>query len=995
MKRCQLFNYLIASVTLGLSMVLFPQNAMAQKSTSTVLTGTVFEAGSGETMPGVSCVVSGTATGTVTDLEGNFKLEMPKKKNHEGKPVIISFSCLGFETQEFQWNGQKEIKVYLVESSEFLDDVVVVGYGTQKKSDITGAVGSVSRDRINNTVATDIANIIQGAVPGLNVMATTAGADPSGQTELMLIRGRNSISASNSPLIILDGAPYYGSINDINSSDLESIEILKDASSAAIYGSRASNGVILINTKQGQVGKTTVSYDGLYGIVTLANFPHIMDGNEYYEYKKGWNDDDDNPDSVLSESEAEVFNDGSWKDWTWQGLLTRRGFSTRHNISVTGGTKAVKYNISANYLNNKGTIINDQYQKAQLRTNLTANITDWLSYTTNTMLTWSDGSGDTPNFTDVFNKSPLMRPFNPDGSINIVPDYSNEKRYNPIECLLYDDSEFSYKVFTSNSLNARIAKGLTYRLSTSIQYFFSEHDQYKGLNTGAMKSYNGYASISEKKKSSYSIENILNWKRNFGKHEIFLTAVYSFEGFQSLTNNLEGYDFTNDLLSYNAIAQAKLLTPFRSEASTNLISQMLRANYDYDSRYLFTATVRRDGYSGFGSNNKWGIFPSVAVGWNIANEPFFSKAKEVMNIFKLRLSWGKNGNQAISAYQTISTLGSGDYLNGSSLAVGYVPETLGSNDLSWETTESLNAGLDFAFLKSRINGEINAYVNNTSDLLLKRSISSVNGLTSIYQNIGQTKNEGIELSVTSVNINTSKFSWKTTLNAALIRTRIVDIYGDRRDDIDNKWFIGYPIKVNYDYYITGVWQLDEANLANKYGAQPGYAKYDDLNGNGEYDSDDRQVIGSPEPNFTWSLNNQFNYGPFELSAFIYGATGMVKYNPFYAKNILVPHNYWTPDNPTNDYWSKEDGNANQYIASKTVTPGKYEKADFWRIKDITLSYKLPSRITSKAGISNFKIYFSAKNPWTFTEYTGMDPELDEQRAKPVQREYLFGINLSF
>lgn len=995
MKRCLLSNYLIALMAILVSTAFFPQRAMAQKSSAAVLTGTVYEAGSDVTLPGVSCTINGTAAGTVTDMDGNFRLEMPRKKNLEGNSVVISFSCIGFETQEVQWNGQKEMKIYLAESSEFLDDVVVVGYGTQKKSDITGSVGSVSRDRINNTVATDISNIIQGAVPGLNVMATTAGADPSGQTELMLVRGRNSISASNSPLIILDGAPYYGNISDINSADLESIEILKDASSAAIYGSRASNGVILITTRQGSVGKATVSYDGLYGIVTLANFPHIMDGYEYYEYKKGWNDEDDNPDSVLSESEAEVFRDGSWKDWTWQGLLTRKGFSTRHNLSVTGGTKAVKYNVSANYLNNKGTIINDQFQKAQAKTNLTATITDWLSFTTNTMLTWSDGSGDTPNFTDVFNKSPLMRPFNADGSINIVPDYSNEKRFNPIECLLYDDKDFSYKVFTANSLNAKLAKGLTYRLSTSLQYFYSEHDSYKGLNTGAMKSYNGYASISEKTKSSYSIENILNWKRDFGKHGIFLTAVYSFEGYKSLVNNIEGYDFTNDLLSYNAIGQAKTITPFRSEASTSLISQMFRANYDYDGRYLFTATVRRDGFSGFGANNKWGIFPSVAAGWNVANEPFFSKAKNVMNVFKIRLSWGRNGNQAISAYQTLSTLGQGDYLNGSSLAVGYVPETLGSNDLSWESTESYNAGVDFAFFKSRITGEIDAYRNNTTDLLLKRRISSVNGLTSIYQNIGQTRNEGIEFSLTSVNVNTSKFTWKTTLNTALIRTRIVDIYGDGKDDIDNKWFIGYPIKVNYDYYITGVWQKNEANLAAKYGAQPGYAKYDDLNGNGEYDADDRQVIGSPEPNFTWSMNNQFTYGPFDLSIFLYGATGMVKYNPFYAKNILVPHNYWTPDNPTNDYWSKEDGNANQYIASKSVTPGKYEKADFWRIKDITLSYKLPSRITSKAGISNSKIYFSARNPWTFTQYTGMDPELDEQRAKPVQREFLFGVNLSF
>ncbi|MBQ7297042.1 MAG: SusC/RagA family TonB-linked outer membrane protein, partial [Alistipes sp.] len=254
---------------------------------------------------------------------------------------------------------------------------------------------------------------------------------------------------------------------------------------------------------------------------------------------------------------------------------------------------------------------------------------------------------------------------------------------------------------------------------------------------------------------------------------------------------------------------------------------------------------------------------------------------------------------------------------------------------------------------------------------------------------------GVELALTSTNIRTKKFSWKTSLNLAFIRTEIRDIYGDGKDDIDNKWFIGNPIKVNYDYYITGVWQLDEANLAAGYGAQPGYAKYDDLNGNGTYDADDRQIIGSPEPNVTWSLNNQFTYGPLELVVYLYGATGMVKYNPFYAKNILVNRNFWTPDNPTNDYWTKDDGSANQYIASKSVTPGKYEKANFWRVKDITLAYTLPKRWLSKVGVSNTRIYVSCKNPFTFTDYTGMDPELDEQRAKPVQREYIFGLNLTF
>lgn len=966
------------------------ETSFAQRKTATVK-GVVTDAATKQPLVGVTCIVEGTQRGTTTGVDGTFTLDLAS-----GGAKTLSFSYIGYETREVVWNNQTELKIELSETAQAMDEVIVVGYGSQKKSDITGAVGSVAKDRIEKMVSTDIAQIMQGSVPGLNVMATTAGANPEGQSGLMLIRGRNSISASNDPLVVLDGIPYYGSISDINPSDIASIEVLKDASSAAIYGSRGSNGVILISTRQGTEGKVTIRYDGYYAIQTVANFPHIMNGEEYYNYKKGWTDDDDSdPDAFLNETERAVYADGSWKKWTWKDLLTRTGYSTRHNISASGGSKVLKYNVSLNYLRNKGTIINDQYQRAQLRVNLTSNLTKWLTYTTNTMLTWSNNSGATPKFVDVFNKSPLLRPFNEDGSINITPDASNEKRFNPLECLLYDDYNASYKLATNNSFKATLTKGLTYTLNTGIQFYDTEHNEYQGTNTGAMKSYNGWGKISDKKRFAYSLENILNYERKFGRHGLFFTFVYSFEENTNRTNELEGYDFPNDLLSYNGLAQAKQLTPYIEKTNTKLISQMFRANYEFDNRYLFTFTVRRDGYSGFGANNKWGVFPSVAVGWNIANEAFFGRATDVMNVLKLRFSWGRNGNQAISAFQTISTLGSSDYVNGSNLAPGYMPDKLGTPDLTWETTDAVNLGLDFAFLNSRITGEFNVYRNNTYDLLLERSISDVNGLDKIYQNIGKTRNEGIEVSLTSTNLRTKKFAWKTSFNIAFIRTQIREIYGDGRDDIDNKWFIGYPIKVNYDYYITGVWQLNEANLAAQYGAQPGYAKYDDRNGNGAYDADDRQVIGSPEPNVTWSLNNQFTYGPVDLIVYLYGAGGMVKYNPFYAKNILVKHNYWTPDNPTNDYWSVEDGYANQYIASKSVTPGKYEKASFWRIKDITLSYTLPETFLSKVGISQAKVYFSCKNPWTFTQYTGMDPELDEQRAKPVQREFLFGLNLSF
>lgn len=460
--RHSFLSRLSIALAVLLTLAVPSQTSFAQHKSAAV-TGVVIDAATSQPLVGVTCIVEGTHKGTTTGIDGTFSINLAP--GHK----VITFTCLGYETRKVNWAGETEMKIQLVETAHSVDEVVVVGYGTQKKSDITGAVGSVSKDRIEKMVSTDIAQIMQGAIPGLNIMATAAGANPEGQSGLMLIRGRNSISASNEPLIVLDGSPYYGSISDINTSDIASIEVLKDASSAAIYGSRGSNGVILINTRQGTEGKVTIRYDGYYAIQTVANFPHIMNGDEYFNHKRNWNDDDDSdPDASLNETERSVYADGSWRDWTWKELLTRTGYSTRHNVSASGGTKTVKYNVSLNYLRNKGTIINDQYQRAQFRANLSVNLAKWLSYSTNTMFTWSDNSGATPKFVDVFNKSPLLRPFNADGSINITPDLTNEKRFNPLECLLYDDYNASYKLATNTRLRPNWPRGsVTHSISAS------------------------------------------------------------------------------------------------------------------------------------------------------------------------------------------------------------------------------------------------------------------------------------------------------------------------------------------------------------------------------------------------------------------------------------------------------------------------------------------------------------------------------------------------
>ena len=967
--------------------LLFPFFVSAQEIT---VSGVITTKSDGLPLPGVNVIVKGTNIGAVSNMDGEYSINVPNPD------ATLVFSTIGYENQEISVNNRPTINVAMEENIEQLSDVVVVGYGVQKKSDITGAVASVPQERLEKMVSTDVVQLIQGSVAGLNVTATEAGSDPASGANL-LIRGRNSISASNDPLIVLDGVPYYGGLSTINPRDIASIEVLKDASSTAIYGSRGANGVILIQTKEGEIGKPTITYNGFYSVQNVANFPHLMTGEEYYQYKIESNlEEGDDEELPLLESEMAVYESGSYKDWTWKDLILRQGNSQRHDLSISGGTEKTTYNASLSFLRTEGIVINDNYKRATSRINLKSEISDWLTYGSNTLLTYADKSGATPRFSDLFNKSPLATPFNEDGSVNIYPIPDDPKKINPIETLLYDDINKRYVISTNNYLDIDLnfIPGLSYRLNTGFQFNSTEKNYYQGINTNASADLKGEAEINEGKGYNYVIENILSFKRSFGKHNLFLTALYSVEEREEKLNTLYASGFPNDLLGWYGAPQANQREPSFNYFKTDLVSQMFRANYSYDSRYLITGTVRRDGYSGFGEKKKYGVFPSVAVGWNISNESFFEGASETFNSLKLRLSYGESGNQAIDPYQTLSRLNQGDYIDLDVPAPGYVPGTLGTPSLGWETTKSLNIGLDYGLFKSRITGEINFYKNETEDLLLKRAISPVHGVDYVFQNIGKTENKGVEFMIKSTNIRTPDFSWSTNFNFTVIDTKIKDLYGDGNDDIANKWFLGEPINVNFDYKFIGIWQEDEADLAAEYGALPGYPKYEDVNDNGVYDPDDRQLIGSPEPDFTWGLTNTFEYKNFSLFTFIYGKEGVLKANPYLERNYLIPREHWTPENPSAKYWSY-DSNATRYVGSRGNYPSVYENADFIRVKEITLGYDLPTSFKQSLKLAQAKIYVTGKNLATITDWNALDPELDNQRAIPLQREFLVGLDISF
>lgn len=951
------------------------------------ITGKVVDA-QGEAVIGANIVEIGTTNGTVTDIDGNFTLNIEND-------AVLHISYIGYLAQDISTTEKSSVNIVLLEDTQALEELVVVGYGTQRKSDITGAVASLNKERLEKAPNLNIAQAIQGSIPGVMVQTSSAGASPS---ESIMIRGRNSIAASNSPLIVIDGIPYEGRISDINPNDVQSIEVLKDASSAAIYGSRGSNGVILITTKEGISGKTTVAYQGKYSIQSFAKLPDLLNGQEFYTFKM------ERDPVQMTSSEQEIFESGKWVDWV--DLAMRKGFTHDHNLSVSGGFNNTKYYISGGFLDVTGIALNDNFQRITSRINIETKIANLFTIGTRTQWSMDDSSGASPSFRQgevgPFNMNPLTSAYDEYGKLTIFP-WPRVNDGNPLQGILYDDLDKSNQIISNNYLvvDFPFIKGLSYRNNTALRLNFVDKGTYMGRDTQVGYERNGRAETERSNSKNIAVENILSYNKVLGVHNIFATGLYSFEKSTRSTNSLYARGFPNDFLSWYSASQAELIEPGYSYSETNLISQMLRLNYAYDSRYLLTLTMRRDGYSGFGANTKWGVFPSVALGWNLANESYFP-LKDIFNELKIRASFGSNGNQSIGAYETLSRLTSANMVSGNTSLPGYIPSVLGQDNLGWEKSDVLNLGLDFGILRNRITGNLNWYLTNTSDLLLMRSISAAHGITSIMQNIGKTQNNGFEISVDSKNIVTDNFQWSTTGNLSWNKNKILSLYGlldesgKEIDDVANNWFIGKPISSNYDFVWNGVWQENEAAEADKWKSKPGYAKLIDVNGDYKLSGEDRQIIGQRDPKFSWGLNNTFSYKKISLNIFMHGVHGVTKFNPYLKDDVrreirrnTMKKNWWTPDNPTNDfYMNKLEA---EFMAG--VPANIYENASFIRIKDITLSYDFSKKLLDKIGINKFGVFLTGRNLFTITEWSGLDPELSDQWSYPLQKEFVFGLNI--
>ena len=971
------------AVALCALMLIFSVSAFAQSNVK----GVVTDSSTGETLIGVSVIIKGTTVGTYSEADGSYSL--PAKEGD-----VLAFFYMGYKNVEVTVGKSSVVDVAMDLDNTFLEEVVVVGYGTQKKSDITGSVASLGKEVLEERPVPNLITALQGSVPGLRV--ELYGSNAEGSNNSTVIRGSNSISASNSPLIILDGAPYYNSWSELNTEDIQSVEVLKDASSTAIYGARGANGVIIITSKKGATDKVKINYHGNVTVSQAYSIPDIMDGDTFYYYKNMYVGD-------FTATEKDTFLSKNYVDWVGEALRT--AISHTHSLSASGKTDTNNYYFSINTVNNQGIAKGNDFKKYSGRVNFEQKIGKWFVLGTNTQLNYVDRSGLYVSFQDCYRMNPLAQAYNEDGSYRLDT-WEGSNNENPLTVLNADNSDIRKTVITSNYLifNTPI-KGLSYKLNTNLIFDTRLEQTYYDRTTYTGARNNGKMTEEQSNSHRWLVENILSYERTFAdKHTLFLTALYSAQHSSSNSYSITGTGFANDVLTYWAPSKAAAVTVGSSESTVNHISQMFRANYSYDSRYLFTGTVRRDGYSAFGSDTKYGVFPSVAVGWNLTNESFIkgSKFNDVVTDLKLRLSWGKNGNEAISAYETLPTLSTRNYFEDDySTAYGYYPTKLESPLLGWETTRSWNLGLDFSLLKGRINGTFDIYTARTTDLLLEKTIPSINGADSIWENLGETKSHGVEFGINSVNIDKKDFTWSTNFNITAAHTQLVDVGlydedGNPIDDVASGYFIGWPTNCYYDYVFDGIYQIGDDIPS---GQSAGYVRYKDLNNDGSIDAEnDRMVVGSREPKFDASLTNTFKWKGLSLSIYLTGRYGSI--SPCYLLNsVSETYMYnmynrpiWTETNPINEYPSGLRTGGSNPMGMRW-----YKSADFIKLKDITLGYSFPKKLVEKIKMSKIEVYVNAKNVYTWTNWIGLDPEFvgtnSRQTSVPQTRQIIFGLKL--
>ena len=982
----------------------------------------------GAGLPGVTVVVKGTTTGVTTGPDGNFLLKAPAG-------ATLVFSSISYVTQSVSIGNRHRLEITMLEDVKSLADVVVVGYGSQKKSQLTGAISSVTSKEIAELPVTNARQALQGRAAGVDVIQS--GSQPGGGVTVR-IRGRRSINASNDPLYVVDGIPLAGGIDDINPNDIASLEVLKDASATAIYGSRGANGVVLVTTKRGKAGKSVVSYDAYAGFSNALGKVEVMNGPQFAEYKRESRravGTYDNTDPVAADKKlftaVELEGIAQGRSTDYQDFLLRTGSIQSHQVGVQGGSEKTQFALSANYFQERGIIKTTDFTRYSFRVNLDHQINDHIRVGTSTFGVYSLNNGadspiNNPAFDDTapsgytargfhpyggaLAENPLGKPYDDQGNLIFLPTPDGLRANPAAEVVPGANIAETRTVRFFNSIYAewKIVDGLRYRLNFGPDLTNQRFGRFTGSNTVARRLGPPTARTEYGMRFNYTLENIVTYNKTYRDvHHLGLTALQSIQkdNYESAFIDVNAVSAESQQF-YNLGQAGSFNTPGTDLRTWSLQSFMGRVNYDYKERYLITLTGRYDGSSRFGSNNKYGFFPSVALGWNLGDETFF-KGLPWLDQVKLRASYGAIGNTGITPYQTQSLLARTTYAFGNSSAYGYRLGTLGNDDLRWETTTTGNVGLDFSLWKGRLSGSIEAYQADTRDLLLYDQLPISNGFDRVLKNVGHTRNRGLEITLTSVNVNSARgFRWSTDVQFTRNREAIIELFNGTVDDVGNRRFIGQPLSVFYDYEKIGIWQTSEADEAKKFGQVPGQIKVKDQNGDGKLDAvNDRKILGSTIPDWSGGITNRFEFKGFDLSFFVYARVGnMIRSDFHIANNHLAGRynnlnvNYWTPTNPTNDF-PRPNVNQEDPIYGSTL---QYFDGSFVKVRNINFGYNFSTAFANHLKISGLRVYTSIQQPFIFatyrSKYKGIDPETAEVvngDQTPSVRQFTFGLNAKF
>ena len=983
---------------------------------------------SGEKLPGAYVQVAGTRDGAVTDLDGLAVLDKVPAD------ATLKVSLFGYIEASEPVRGRSEIRITLQDDIQALDEVVVIGYGTAKRKDFVGSVSSVRVENspvalMNNSNALET---LKGNVAGLDIGAVNnAGGQPS-----MQMRGQRSISGSNAPLVVLDGVIYIGGVNEINPADIATIDVLKDASSAAAFGSRSANGVILITTKKGTTEKPTISFNTSAALQTWSHKPKLLTGEQFLVAVMDRTQSSDL--SWMTAQERENFEAGKTTDWL--DFATRIGIKQDYQLSVSGAGKKVNYYLSTSWADNKGIVIGDDFKRASLLAKLSFDVTDWLSLSVDGAYTRQDYSGVAANIGTAYFISPYGQPWRSDGvSLEKYPVTQSDGYQNPLWQVepanrQNTDVRDTYRLNSSLQLKLPWVEGLSFKLNYLLhnidryaddfttEAYYVQEGPYTDETRYSPTTLQGYlaranGSINHEKTNGYVLDAILGYARDFDKHSIDVALVSTRDYTTFDKDATTGTNFTsngNTLLGIAGLQKAELIELSQDGRAAANVGYLARVMYSYDRRYSATASYRRDGSSFFGADRKWGNFFSFGLAWTPSNEAFWSW-KGVLDDLKVKASWGRNGNQGLPAFGTLSPVQNGKSsgwayeFDGSEIHYGLVATSLGNPELGWESTDALNVGFESAWLGGRIHLDVDGYYSQTHDQIFSRDIPVMTGFEKMSSSMGQIDNWGIEATLGATPVRTRDFSWYTGLTFWLSRNKLVHLYGEdldgdgkEDDDIASSRFIGKSLGAIYGYVQDGIVQLDDYDYIGIHNATPGYPKYIDLNGDDRITSEDRTILGYTAPNFKLNWSNTLSWRGWELYAMITGTFGgnrrYLRNNPNafringygYPTGNSLDIPYWTETNPTNVYPCASFTSDSRFIGLQDRT--------FVRLQDLTLTYNFPQRWIRKAGIGGLKLYLSGRNLFTLTGWVGEDPETGSYvltNAMPVAKSLALGASITF